>query len=548
MRWLKVYRLPILSALAFNLTFYPWRLEWLIWIAAVPLLLWLSQPERTMPQTVAGLVMVGAIYHVTLLAPFLSLGWWGWGATSAEGVHQYFTYAHLFMVLLVMVVALWGGVVLAMIGQLIRPSLTNPLESLWLVPSLWVVVLEYLGHRTVFGFSWGLIGNRLHGAETIRQVARLTGVYGLSVLVMMVNALVASWVIHVHTTRRQPRKTPQRTAVRIPRSLFGATAIGLIVIGGSVLYGRTQLQQKISRALPISVTLLQGSRAEYTVDDFTSEGLDRLYEPMLKQAVGKGSTLVVLPETVWLKTLQLDGTTSPWAQEPLSIDAMQQLLAKLLRETSTVVIFGIDAVSGSRMYNTTIVWSKDGLRGVYRKRRLVPFSEYLPALLGRWAPQNRIHGEQFVFTPGEGSQLIRLNGVVLGPFICQEVMFPSLVRQSVRDGAQLLVTTGNDGVFTSPIVAWEQAGLAQLRAVENGRYLLRCMKSGISAIIDPQGRIMASAPLHAQMSVVGDVQPIGELTWYTRHGDWIAWLAGVLLLVRFVAYGVRARARAAVVR
>lgn len=512
------YRLPILSAILLNLTFYPWRQEWLIWMALAPLLAWLSDPTITRSQIFKGVLFVGAVYHFTLLAPFLSIGWWGWGATSEQGLRDYFTSARVFLVICVTLVAIWGGVVLGGLGTLFRPFLSRPLAAVWVVPSLWVVLLEYVGHRTVFGFGWGLIGNRLHGQELLRQVASLAGVYGLSFLVVMVNVCLACWIA-----------APRDTGKKGWGVVALATVMTLLVIGGAVAYGRGRLQQGVAGSPTLDVALLQGARAEYTVDDFAPDGLDTLYGRLIDEAMARSPQLVVLPETVWFKTLQLDQTSAPWATELVPVQPMQQALSRRLQGRRCVLVFGIDAVRGGRTYNTTTFWTPDGLIGVYAKQRLVPFSEYRPALLGRWAPQNVIHGPQFTFTPGSGVQLIRVNGLAIGSFICQEVMFPDLVRRSTRAGAELLVTTGNDGVFRSPVVAQEQANLAQLRAVENGRFLLRAMKTGVSAVIDPQGRILASAPLNTQTIVYGQVRPRTELTWYTRFGDWIVWLCGLIV-------------------
>ena len=532
---LRRYGLPVLSAVALNLTFFPWRQEWLIWVAFVPLLVWLADPAVTGQQAFSGLLLAGFVYHFTLLVPFLSIGWGGWGTTTLPDVRHYFAYQRVFIAVLIGAIAVWGGVVFAWLGQFFRPYISRPLAGLWVIPSVWVFCLEYLGHRTVFGFGWGLIGNRLHGHEALRQVASITGVYGLSFLVLMGNVVAASWVLYL--LWRMGSSSSGRSQARsghVPGALIVSKAAGRLLIGSGMRYGRSRIG--LSEAPPpVRVALLQGARAEYTVDDFTVEGFDRLYGALLDQAIIHGSDLILLPETVWLKTLQLDGTVSPWTKDVISAAEVQRTMAQKLKGSQTVVAFGIDAVSGGRTYNTTTYWNAEGLLGVYRKRRLVPFSEYRPAVLGRFAPQNVIHGLQFAYTPGEGPQLLRMGPLTVGSFICQEVMFPGLVRQTVRDGAQLLVTTGNDGVFGSPIVAWEQSNLATLRAVENGRYLLRCMKTGVSAVIDPRGHILASAPVNAQTIVYGAVRPRTGATFYTRFGDWIAWLAGVVVALAVLA-------------
>ncbi len=516
------YGLPMLTAILLGLSFYPWQQEWVVWIACAPLLVWLMDPAVSWRRAIPMLVFVGTVYHLTLLAPFLSLGWWGWGTTTGGQLSEYFSYQRWFLIIILGFVSLWGGLVLACIGLLIRPSLRKPLLSLWVVPSVWVFVLEYLGHGSVFGFSWGLIGNRLHGLTSIRQLASLTGVYGLSFLVLMVNALGASWLM---TLRRKD----------ISRQLIEATTIMAAVMVAVVGYGQLALRAHPESGPVLHAVLLQGASAPVSSGDFSPEGMDLRYESMVREAVGRHPDLVLLPETIWLRPLQLDGSTNPWSSNPLPLAQMQEVLRGRFGGP-TLLGMGLDVVSEGRTYNATTFWHAGQLAGLYRKRRLVPFAEYHPAVLGRWAPQNRIHGPQFTYTPGQGSQLFREGSVIIGAFICQEVMFPGLVRQTVKDGAQLLVSTGNDGVFASPIVAWEQANLATLRAVENRRCLLRSMKTGISAAIDPYGRVLSQAPVNTQAVLSGEVYGLTALTWYTRWGDWIAWVSGLIVLLSLAGW------------
>src|SRR6185295_8413914 len=99
------YALPLLSATLLVLTFHPFRCDWLIWVALVPVLAWLADPDVTPWEAFAGLLGVGTAYHFVFLIPFLSIGWWAWGASTEQGVHTYFVYARLFMTVLVAVIA-----------------------------------------------------------------------------------------------------------------------------------------------------------------------------------------------------------------------------------------------------------------------------------------------------------------------------------------------------------------------------------------------------------------------------------------------------------
>lgn len=131
--------------------------------------------------------------------------------------------------------------------------------------------------------------------------------------------------------------------------------------------------------------------------------------------------------------------------------------------------------------------------------------------------------------------------MVLGGFICQEVLFPSLIRQSVLEGATILVSGGNDGVFANPAVAQVHADAAQIRAVETGRYLVRAMKTGISAIIDPQGREQARSRSSEPALLLGMISPHQGMTPYVRFGDWLLWVAGLVIAGIWVGQSRRPR-------
>lgn len=507
--------LLLLAALTVSLTMPPARQEWLVWIAWVPWLAWLGERRSTFRSALKGTFFLGTIYHVVLLAPFLSLGWWGWGEMDEATLHTMLTGQRIFMAVLVGAVALWGGVLLAAVGWLIRPWLGRALYSVWIVPSAWVLV-ECLGRQAVFGSTWGVLGYRLHDHQVLRQVASLTGIYGLSFLILLVNTVIASWLIAFRRHVRGP---------------MVATLLAMGVLVWCLSYGHRTLRATAGPKARVRVALLQSTPSAYTSEDLTVDGLDRRYHAMVQEAMGHGADLVVLPETVWLRTLQLDDVPSPQASNLISRSVMQAQITQWLSKGQAHVILGVDAAEAGRVYNTATLWAPDSLVGVYRKRRLVPFSEYRPALLGRLAPRNRLHEEGFAYTPGTGSQLIRMGSLILGLFICQEVTYPSLVRASVRDGATLLVTTGNDGVFRSRIVAEEQTSAAQFRAAEHRRYVVRSMKSGISAVIDPWGRIIASAPFQAQGVVHSAIAARDEMTFYTRYGDWIVWCCALCVLL-----------------
>lgn len=196
----------------------------------------------------------------------------------------------------------------------------------------------------------------------------------------------------------------------------------------------------------------------------------------------------------------------------------------LLRGSDAVLVIGLDTAEHGQDHNTLVAWTAEGAVGWYHKRRLVPFSEYQP-----WRGGHRVLRGASQYAPARQNQLIRAHGMVLGGFICQEVLFPSLIRQSVLEGATILVSGGNDGVFANPAVAQVHADAAQIRATETGRYIVRAMKTGISAIIDPQGREQTRSRSSEPALLFGMISPHQGMTPYVRFGDWLLWVAGLIV-------------------
>jgi apolipoprotein N-acyltransferase len=243
--------------------------------------------------------------------------------------------------------------------------------------------------------------------------------------------------------------------------------------------------------------------------------------------------LMVLPESVAVGALRLDGSVSPERPASAQVDRAQwqQTIGQVLAGRPVVLVLGTDTIEGGHVYNSMVAWTADGLAGWYHKRLLVPLAEYRPWLLGRFLAGAR------QYSAGQGSRVIGADSLHLGCFICQEVLSPGLIRRSVRDGATVLVSGGNDGVFADPAVPSIHADLARLRAVESGRYLVRAMKSGRSAIIDPAGRELARSDSSDPTVLLATIEPLRQRTLYVRFGDWVLGVAvlgvaGCLVAVR----------------
>lgn len=182
------------------------------------------------------------------------------------------------------------------------------------------------------------------------------------------------------------------------------------------------------------------------------------------------------------------------------------------------------------LYNAASVFAADGsLLGRYAKIHLVPWGEYVPfAKLFSFA-----HGltrNAGRFTHGWKRSVFRLNGHHYGIFICYESIFASEIRQFVVNGAEVLVNISDDGWYGDTSAPWQHLNMARMRAVENRRWLLRDTNTGVTAAIDPYGRMTQSAPRHEFTSLAVRYGFNDDLTFYTRFGDVFALVCGILSL------------------
>jgi apolipoprotein N-acyltransferase len=202
------------------------------------------------------------------------------------------------------------------------------------------------------------------------------------------------------------------------------------------------------------------------------------------------------------------------------------------------ILLGSDEIERSvppKYYNAAFMVRADGSDGgTYRKMHLVPFGEYVPLkrLLFFAAPLVEAVSD---FSPGERLALLPVDGRQMSTAICYEIVYPDLVRSAVRDGSTLLSTITNDAWFGRTSAPEQHFAQASMRAIENGRYLVRAANTGISGIIDPYGRVLAKTSIFEPAVVVGETRTIREQTVYTRIGDVFAYASvAVTLAALFV--------------
>ncbi len=165
------------------------------------------------------------------------------------------------------------------------------------------------------------------------------------------------------------------------------------------------------------------------------------------------------------------------------------------------------------------LWTPDGsFAGRYDKMHLVPFGEYVPFKRMFFFAGNLL-AEVGTFEPGRNSLVFAADGHRYGTFICYESIFADEVRQFVTGGAQVLVNISNDGWYGDTSAPWQHLNMVRMRAIENHRWVLRATNTGVTAAIDPYGRVTASAPRHIRTAIQVRFGYEHDLTFYTRYGD-----------------------------
>jgi apolipoprotein N-acyltransferase len=226
----------------------------------------------------------------------------------------------------------------------------------------------------------------------------------------------------------------------------------------------------------------------------------------------------------------------PEVPAPLDYDAdprFQGLVKELARAANTHLLLGVVGhTPQGAPQNTAILVSLQGdLLSRYDKVNLVPFGEFVPWPF-EWI--KRISPETGDFVPGTRVVVSPVGNHKIGTFICYESVFPNFVRRFVAGGAEVLFNISNDGYFGRSGARQQHLAIVRMRAAENRRWILRATNDGITATIDPAGRLRGGLPLYAQAASRSGFTYIADLTFYARHGDWFAILCAIASIALLV--------------
>jgi apolipoprotein N-acyltransferase len=283
---------------------------------------------------------------------------------------------------------------------------------------------------------------------------------------------------------------------------------------------------------PIRVGLVQGNvdQAEKW-DPRRAADIFETYLRMTNEAIAGGAELVIWPEASMPFTFEEDRGPAERVRRTAQRARVSILLGSNEIERGPV----------RHLYNSAFLVRPDGATGgVYRKMHLVPFGEYVPLqqLLFFAAP---LVEAVSAFSPGEAPVLLAIGEHRVSTAICYEVVYPALVRRFVTEGSELLTTITNDAWFGPSSAPYQHFQQAAMRAIENGRYLVRSANTGISGVVDPYGRVVTESRLFEPAVITADARLLKNATVYARTGDLFAYACAVMTLALLVQAGRRRR-------
>jgi apolipoprotein N-acyltransferase len=419
--------------------------------------------------------------------------------------------------------ALYVGLYQALFGVLVGAlhAMYSRTTVLLAIPFLWVAV--ELARARITGFPWDLLGYTQVDNLTLTRIAPWAGVMGISFVIAAINAL---WLMQPAAIGRRAKYLPAGIAALLVILATFAVTRNHPEVTEPTQAVATLLQENLSvgsEAIGDTETKQQMLAAFSQLSLHPSIGLAPKDRRLYGLPVDDRSQIIIWPEA----------PTDFVDSDPILRHAMSSLA---LQAGGPVIVNDVTVASykdgRSNLYNSASFYLPDGsYAGRYDKMHLVPFGEYTP-----YKPLFFFAGhllDDLIFVPGTQRNLFRAAGKNYGVFICYESIFGDELRQFSLEGAQVLINISDDGWYGDTSAPWEHLDMVRMRAIENRRWVLRATNTGITAAIDPSGRITATIPRHIRTSVQVAFGYRNDITFYSRYGDWFAWLCVLVTVVLF---------------
>lgn len=388
------------------------------------------------------------------------------------------------------------------------------LRALVFTPFLWVAV--EMARTYITGFPWDLLGNTQIDNIPLSRIATVTGVYGISFEIALVNTAFAAALLVPYSRRK----------LLLTAALAAAVALHAGKLQKPEILPTDQAATLVQENIPIL-------QSDWSLPYFeqTLRSLEQLsVKPQHDQPGSPG--LIIWPESpapFWVTDLHLRTT-----------------LADIARNTDSYIIAGTIGITHTgdpnrrpEIYNSAaLIAPNGGWMSRYDKIHLVPFGEYIP-FQDLISFARALTKEVGTFSRGTKRLPLNIGDSKAGTFICYESIFPNEIRQFALHGGEVFVNISNDSWFGDTGAPRQHLNMARMRAVENDRWLLRDTNSGITAVIDPYGRVVREAPRNERTALEAGYSLEESTTFYTRHGDWFPFLCVIITLVGVILHFVK---------
>jgi apolipoprotein N-acyltransferase len=410
--------------------------------------------------------------------------------------------------------------------MLVRRATGSTRLALVATPFLWAA-LELAAAR-ITSVPWDQLGYSQVDNALVNQLAPWTGVYGISSLLVAVNALIAGGLVLSQRERRW----------------MWASAGAVLMIGGSAGVALSPTRPAATAtAVLIQPNLDVGGDNDWAapgewdkhIAEFTRLAGEqcKTYIAGIPQTNAPSGEIVCPPYATHSDLVVWPEAPSPFFEQDTRFQKAMVGVAR--RAQAPVIVGGLAADYSAEQndwldYNSAMVVGPDGaLVGRYDKIHLVPFGEYVPFQKLLFFA-HKLTGRVSRFTRGEERKVFRLNGHRYGVFICYEAVFADEVREFAQLGAEVLVNISDDGWYGDTSAPWQHLNMARMRAIENRRWLLRDTNNGVTAVIDPYGRVRQSIQRHQTDALPAGYGFRDDVTFYMAHGDVFAWVCAILSL------------------
>lgn len=492
-----------LSGVLLFMGFPPFEIPSLTWVALVPLLCILPRLRPAMAALVS--FWCGVVF-------FLGVFTWGLSVGS---------YTYLHHALLSIAFSLYLPAIGAAVSYIARKK--GVLAAYLATPFVWVAAEYIKSNLPLIAYPWALLAHSQYQSLPLLQIASFAGTYGISFILVWVNAIVAAIVYHFIQRANNPYGLPFGADAR--RVSYGFVLGGVFSVMAALWFGWAQLAKPLTGDA-VRIAAVQANIPQNEKWDPRNAGkIMRTYADMTAAAAADKPDLIVWPE----------------AATPGAINQSVHLyttVLKIAHASQTYLLIGSTshqkyegAKARDLRYQNSAYFIAPTASGRnlprYDKIKLLAFAEYLP--YADLVPWKLIQVPELgSYVPGEKYTVFEHPKFKFSATICWENIFPDLVRRFVKNGAEVIVNITNEAWFGRTAAPRQFLAMSVFRAVENQVYVVRCANTGISCIIDPRGRIVKrltdeeGQELMIKGVLHGTVIPQKHKTFYTRTGDWLA--------------------------